>query len=88
MLAEIGEKVEASAAVMMIYFFCRFVKVEYCPCSRSRGVSSSDARRTSVSVCFLDPFAFFDMMIEIGKRFQPRMLRRKIGKELREGCLK
>ena len=62
MLAEMGEKVAASAAVMMMYFFCRFEKVECCFCPRSSGVSSSDAGRTFVCVCFVDPFVFVDMM--------------------------
>ncbi len=62
MLAEMGEKVEASAAVTMMYFFCRFEKVEYCSCRSSSGVSSSDAGRTSVCVCFVDPSVFVDMM--------------------------
>ena len=62
MLAEMGEKVEANAAVRMIYFFCRFEKVEYCCCLPSSGVSSSDAGRTSVYTCFVDPFVCVDMM--------------------------
>ena len=62
MLAEMEEKVEANAAVRMMYFFCRSEKVEYCSCFPSSGVSSSDAGRTSVRVCFVDPFVSVDMM--------------------------
>lgn len=62
MLAEMGEKVEASAAVMMMYFFCRLEKVECRFCPWTSGVSSSDTGRTSVCVCFVDSFVDVDMM--------------------------
>ena len=69
MLAEMGEKVEASAAVTMMYFFCRFEKIEYRAWAPSSGVSSSDAGRMSLCVCFVGPSVFVDMMRKIGKGF-------------------
>ena len=69
MLAEMGEKVDASAAVVMMDLFCRVEKVEcaFCSAWSSSGLSSSDddddTRRTSsVCVCFVDPFVALDMM--------------------------
>ena len=69
-----GEKVEASAAVTMMYFFCRFEKVEYRAWVLSSGVSSSDAGRTSVCFCFVGPSVFVDMMSKIDKDFQPLII--------------
>lgn len=67
MLVEMEEKVAASAAVTMMYFFCRFENVEYRAWLLSSGLSSSDTGRPSVGVCFGGPSVFVDMASKVGK---------------------
>ena len=66
MLAEMGEKVEASAAVIMMYFFCRFENVEYRAWPPSSGLSSSDTGRSSGGVCLVGPSVSIDMVSKVG----------------------